>query len=210
MKTRVRDLMGQGDALFGRRSGLMSAWQEIAENFHPLRSDFTRHDPYGYTEGREWMDGLMTGSPVLAHRELSDQFAAMLRPKGKDWFGMTVEDERVAEDSTVKAWFQAKAATMRKIMYDTQAGFTRATKEGDGDFAAFGQTVLSVELNAAANGLLFRCWHLRDCAWAEDANRAIDTMHRKWKLPARSVLKLFPKASQGPEAQKLRDLAQKL
>lgn len=205
MKERVRDLIGQGDTLFGRRSGIVSLWQDISENFYPTRADFTRHDPYGYTEGRYWMDGLMTGSPILAHRELSDQFAAMLRPKGKDWFGMTVEDERVAQDSTVKAWFQGKASTMRRIMYDTQAGFTRATKEGDQDFAAFGQCVLSVELNATANGLLFRCWHLRDCAWAEDANRKIDTMHRKWQLPARAVLKLWPDKVDA----KLRDRAQK-
>lgn len=205
IKARVQDLRAQGDALFSRRSGIMSLWQEQAENFYPTRADFTRHDPWGYTEGRDFMDGLMTGSPVLAHRELSDQFAAMLRPKGKDWFGMTVEDERVAQDSTVKAWFQAKAATMRRIMYDTQAGFTRATKEGDQDFAAFGQAVLSVELNQEANGLLFRCWHLRDCAWAEDAHRKIDTMHRKWKLPARAVLKLWP----GKVDAKLREKAQK-
>ena len=96
IKARVQDLRAQGDALFSRRSGIMSLWQEQAENFYPTRADFTRHDPWGYTEGRDFMDGLMTGSPVLAHRELSDQFAAMLRPKGKDWFGMTVEDERVA------------------------------------------------------------------------------------------------------------------
>src|SRR5205823_9844981 len=110
---------------------------------------------------------------------------------------------------TVKAWFKDRAATMRKIMYDTQAGFTRATKEGDQDFAAFGQTVQSIELNQTADGLLFRCWHLRDCAWAEDAHRKIDTMHRKWQLPVRSVLKLWPKVTQGPEHGKLRDLAQK-
>lgn len=201
MKTRVRDLMGQGDALFGRRSAAESLWQQIAEQFYPMRADFTRE----YTESTVWFEGLMTGEPVLAHRELSDQLAAMLRPKGKDWFSITVEDERIAEDSAAKAWLQQKAATMRRIMYDRRSGFHRSVKEGDGDFCAFGQTVLSVEVNETRDGLLYRCWHLRDCAWAENRNRAVDTMHRRWKLPAREVLKMWPDKADA----KLKELAQK-
>ncbi len=135
----------------------------------------------------------MTGAPVLAHRELSDQFAAMLRPRGKDWFGMTVEDEATANDVQAKAWLEAKASTMRRIMYDKGAGFTWATKEADQDFAAFGQAVMTQELNDTRDGILYRTWHIKDCAWAENARRQIDTMHRVWKLQARAVRKLWPK-----------------
>ena len=53
-------------------------------------------------------------------------------------------------------------------MYDPPALFTKATKEVDGDFAAFGQAALSVELNKNQDQLLFRCWHLRDMAWQYD------------------------------------------
>lgn len=205
IKARVQDLRAQGDVLFSRRSGVMGLWQEVAENFYPTRADFTRHDPYGYTEGRDFMDGLTTGSPVLAHRELTDQLAAMLRPKGKQWFGMTVGIERIAQDSTVKAWFDDKAGTMRRVMEDTHSNFTRATKEADGDFVGFGNAVMSVEMNQTRDGILYRTWHLRDCAWAENAAGAVDTMHRKWKLPARAVLKMWPDTVDA----KLRERAQK-
>lgn len=189
MKQRVLELMGQGDSLFAQRAPLMSLWQEIGDNFFPQRAEFTRpHIP-----GAEFASHLMTGAPVLAHRELSDQFAAMLRPRGKNWFGMTVEDERIAEDVQAKAWLEAKASTMRRIMYDKAAGFTWATKEADQDFAAFGQAVMTQELNDAANGILYRTWHIKDCAWAENATRQVDTMHRKWMLSAREVRKKFPK-----------------
>jgi hypothetical protein len=78
-------------------------------------------------------------------------------------------------------------------MYDKGAGFTWATKEADQDFAAFGQAVMTQELNDTRDGILYRTWHIKDCAWAENARRQIDTMHRVWKLQARSVRKMWPK-----------------
>ncbi|WP_375408517.1 portal protein [uncultured Methylobacterium sp.] len=201
MKTRVRELVGQGDALFAERSPLLSLWQEIGDNFHPIRAEFTRTR----TPGEEFAAHLMTGAPVLAHRELTDQFAAMLRPRGKKWFSATVEREEIANNTAAKAWMEAKCNTMRRIMYDRTAMFTRATKEADGDFAAFGQAAITVEVNGDRNGLLYRTWHLRDVVWCENALGQIDTVHLRWKLPARSVMKLFPKTHDP----KLAELCQK-
>ena len=76
-------------------------------------------------------------------------------------------------------------------MYDRKAQFVRATKGGDRDFAAFGQTPLQVELNRNGDTLLFRNWHLRDVAWAENAEGDIDTVHRKWKPTARDLMFTF-------------------
>lgn len=188
---RVRELVGQGDALFAERSPLLSLWQEIGDNFYPIRAEFTRTR----VPGEEFASHLMTGAPVLAHRELKSQFAAMLRPRGKKWFGATVEDESLANDTAAKAWMEDKCATMRRIMYSRPAMFTRATEEADGDFAAFGQAVITAEVNQDRNGILYRCWHLRDVVWAENALGQIDTVHRIWKLPARSLKKLFPKTA---------------
>jgi hypothetical protein len=67
----------------------------------------------------------------------------------------------------------------------------RATKEGDNDFAAFGQAVLTVELDPLENRLLYRCWHLRDVAWIENDRGQIDCIHRKWKITARDMVRRF-------------------
>jgi hypothetical protein len=40
--------------------------------------------------------------------------------------------------------------------------------------------------------MLYRTWHLRDCVWAENADLVIDQFHRKWKLDARALCKLYP------------------
>ncbi|KKL16870.1 hypothetical protein LCGC14_2491250, partial [marine sediment metagenome] len=73
-------------------------------------------------------------------------------------------------------------------MYDRKALFVRATKEGDADFAAFGQAVLYVDVNRDGDTLLFRTHHLRDVAWVENAEGHIDTVHRKWKPTARDLV----------------------
>jgi hypothetical protein len=81
--------------------------------------------------------------------------------------------------------------TMRRAMYDRKSQFIRASKEGDHDLGTFGQCVKSVQLNGTADRLLYRCWHLRDCAWCEDENGIIDTLHRKWKPTADMLRRLF-------------------
>jgi len=78
-------------------------------------------------------------------------------------------------------------------MYDPHSKFTRATKEGDHDFAAFGQCAISIELNRNADGLLYRCWHLRDMAWQENEEGEIGARFRRWKPTAQTLCRIFPK-----------------
>lgn len=185
MDSRATELITQGDELFGKKQSLNSLHQEIADNFYPERADFV----YQRNLGREFADQLMTSYPVVARRDLGNSITAMLRPKEKDWFGIgTNHDERVDEKG--RAWLEMAAQVMRRAMYDRLSMFTRATKEGDHDFAAFGQCVLSIE-KSRENRLLYRCWHLRDVAWSESAEGVVDTVHRKWKPTARQVVRMF-------------------
>lgn len=187
MKSRVRDLVAQGDRLFSKRSMLHSHWQDIAMNFCPNRAEFTTTRQIG----EEYASHLMTGRPILAHRDLSNSLSAMLRPRGQPWFHARTGEERINTDASAKQWLDAKADVMRRIIYDPRAQFTRATKQGDHDFTAFGQTVISVDINAAGNGLLYRSWHLRDVAWCENDELVIDVVHHNWKHEARALLKKF-------------------
>lgn len=182
----AKALIAQGDQLFSKRGSLLSMWQEIADNFYPERADFTVTRSLGDT----FADNLSTSYPLLIRRDLGNSFDAMMRPDSIEWFHMRAlqEDD---EDQPGKAWMEWAANTMRRAMYDRNSLFTRASREGDHDVAAFGQCVKSVELNRNANGLLFRCWHLRDVAWCENEEGKIDTVHRKWKPTVAQCCKLF-------------------
>jgi len=188
MKTRAKELITQGERLFSSRVQIVSLWQSMAENFYVERADFTTTRSIG----QEFAAHLMTGIPAMCRRDLANQIGAMLRPRGQPWFHARTPVEGINRDPTARQWLDWASERMRVAMYDTRSGFVRATREGDHDFAAFGNAVLSVEMNKNLNGLLFRCWHLRDVAWSENFHYEVDRVHRKWKPTARQLCQLFP------------------
>lgn len=201
MKDRAREVREIGDNLFSKRRSLLSRWQDIADHFYPERADFVVQRVIS----TDFAGHLMTGVPALARRDLANAFSAMLRPRGQQWFTPRTADEKINEDVGAQRWLDWAGDVMRRAMYDNSAHFVRATKEADNDFAAFGQSVLTVDLNASKDGLLYRSWHLRDVCWAENAALEIDTIHRDQKIPARQLVKLFPKTV----SQKVKDLLDK-
>jgi hypothetical protein len=186
--SRVKEIIAQGDKLFEERRPLLPLWQTFAEQFYPIRADFTTSRYLG----EEFASHLMTGRPVLAHRDLGNALSSILRPRGSTWFKARTDREDLNNDIRPLAWLDHKSDVMRRVMYDQRAQFVRATKQGDNDFAAFGQTVIQVEPNRDADGALYRNWHLRDCVWSENSELVIDEFHRDWDIKARDYVKLFP------------------
>ena len=182
----INQLVQTIEDLFTKRSSLLLRWQEIGENFYPERADFTvRRDV-----GDVFAENLSTSYPIMCRRNLGDQIGTMLRNTAKDWFHMVPEDgER--EDHDAKAWLEWSTGIQRRAMYDRSSLFSRATKEADHDFAAFGQAAISIRLNRERNGLLFRTWHLRDVVWMENEEGQICLVARKWKPYAKDLKRLF-------------------
>jgi hypothetical protein len=147
----------------------------------------------------------MSGRPVLAHRDLGNSLSAMLRPRGMAWFHPRTGDEAVNNDASARAWLDNKGDVMRRIMYDQRSQFTRATKQGDHDFVAFGQTPIAVDLNKYQNGILYRAFHLKDVVWCENDELIIDIVHHNWAHEARALLRKFPDTV----SQKVKDLLDK-
>jgi hypothetical protein len=184
----VKKLVAQGDQLFGARSTLMLLWQEISENFYCERSDFTVKREIG----DDYAGNLTTSYPLLVRRELGDSISSMLRPRGQEWFAISIEDDE-GLDTSGKQWLEWATGVQKRAMYDRMSQFVRATKEGDHDFAAFGQCVLSVEIDWSTTSLLYRNWHLRDVAWCERYNGTIGDIHRNWCPDIRTLATIFGK-----------------
>lgn len=188
MSSDLEQLIGKGEQLFSKRGSLLGLWQTVADNFYPERACFTTVR----NVGEEFATNLFTSYPILARRDLGNAIGSMLRPSSKKWFHLrTSNHDKLDHES--KAWLELAGDRMRRLMARRGSQFARATKEGDHDFAAFGQAALQVSANSDASGLLYRCWHLRDVAWVESCDGEVDTVFRKWKPTAIELKQLFPK-----------------
>ena len=183
----IKQLREVTDNLFSDRLTYVQLLQEIAENFYPERADFTIRRSHG----TEFAGDLMTSYPILTRRDLGDQISTMLRPTEKEWFKMAAGHGEKVDNEGLR-WLERASNVQRRAMYSRPTQFTRASKEADHDFAAFGQCVVSVRMNQAADNLLYRNWHLRDVVWTENAEGAIGLIGRKWKPTVRDLVGLFP------------------
>lgn len=170
--------------LYEKQGPLLSLWQTLADNFYPERSDFR----YIRNIGAELSDQVVDSHPILTRRDLANSFHAMLRDG--DWFNIVAAPGTQA-DRDGRAWLQWATERQRAIFNSKGSGFTRAVKEGDHDFATFGQCVISVEPNRLRNGILFRDWHLKDCAWTEDESGHVSTVARKWQATRFDLWRMF-------------------
>lgn len=183
----AKSLKEQGDRLFEAKRPFDRRNQDIAENFYPERADFTTVRDLG----DDFAGHLMTGYPVMVRRDLGDSLGSMLRPKGQNWFEAKADRED-REDHEGRLYLEWTTGVMRRAMADGKAMFSRATKQTDHDFSAFGGGVISIDVNRRESRLLYRNWHLRDVAWEEDAYGQIFHIPRNWKPTVAQLCYFFP------------------
>lgn len=200
MNSGVKALIARGDWLFGERGGLLAFWGDVADNFYPERNSFT----VSKSAGEDFAAHLQTSYPLMIRRELGNAIAAMLRPRDTQWGFITVDREDQL-DTAGREWLEFATNVQWRAMYDRESQFVRATKEGDHDFATFGQTVITRDINWARTTLLYRCHHLKDCAWAENDAGMVDELHINREFTRQQLMTLFPKTCH----QKVRDQAEK-
>jgi hypothetical protein len=188
MDSRAKEIVRIGNKAFSDKESVDSLWQEIALNFYPERADFTTKND----EGEEYADHLFSSYPVLARRELANLFAANLRPRTSKWFSIHVHDEQLDEGIEERKYLDYLSNVQWRKMYQPASKLVKATKEADHDFAAFGNAVIRISPNMAGTGLLYVNYHLRDNAWAENAEGEVDCNHRNWEPTARQLKHHFP------------------
>lgn len=196
---RHKAIIAKVEHAFGKKKGMDTLWQCIAEQFYPERAEFTTTK----NTGDEFADHLSTSYPLVVRRDLGDSIGGMLRPRGQQWFKVSVNRDPTQIDLAGQAFLEAATKAQWRAMYDRPAQFTKATKEGDHDYAAFGQCALSAEVNLTTNTLLYRCWHLKDMVWCEDEFGELDLVARKWKTDAANAYRFF----KGNVAEKIKNKA---
>src|SRR5690348_3365938 len=106
-----------------------------------MRADFTRKRFFS----EELASYLMTGRPAMAHRDLRNAIPAMMRPRDRQWLFVRTHDERINADREARAFLDHLSELQFRAMYAPGANLVRSCKEADGDWAAIGNAVLTVD-----------------------------------------------------------------
>lgn len=182
--------MQRSDRLFSKQAPWLPLWQELAEQYHPQRAEFTRVR----SDHAEYAEDTFDSAPIAHARDFTLAVGAILRPPGKAWFDLRSIDEFRNTEAAIH-WFTKARDVMRNYMYASGSRFARSVQEADRDFVTFGNSVLAITENRRGNGILFTTYHLRDCAWSEDSEGEVDTLHRREMYTIRRINEVF-----GPEA----------
>lgn len=181
MDSRAKHLVEIGNGLFSAQQPYNSLRQNIAENFYPMRADFTCELPLG----PDFQTDVMDSFPVQSRETLGNMPHSMIRQG--DWFSISTGDEDRDENQENRAWFDVAKDVMRKFMYAPTAHLSSATIEGDHDYVTFGNAILSVEENSSRNGLIYKAHHPKDNVWMVNADGVIDHNQRALTMTARNV-----------------------
>lgn len=179
---RCEELLRISSLAFTRFRPYRQLCQDIAINFHPIRADFT-----ATLNLEDFAGNLMDGSPVQARETLGNAIDAMLRQG--NWFNVgTGDGERDKAPGNAVALNRLNNV-MRGILRHPHSNSSACLKETDMDWVAFGGAVLSIEENMTREHLIFRPWHMRDCAWLVNEDYRVDTMFRDLMLSARDIMR---------------------
>jgi hypothetical protein len=185
---RAKELIDLGNRLFTKRDPMLTLWQEISEHFFVERADFTD----SYVAGEDFRPSPRKLLSQPAPSRARQQHQRHASPAGSPV--VQADDPRRGPGRGADQRGLPRVHHREDAANDVRHRHTklvRATKEVDHDFVTFGQGVMSVEENDQRDGLFFRSYHLRDCAWVENSKGEVDHLHRRDKMTARQMARYF-------------------
>lgn len=185
MDETARRLCSISEDLFAKKKPWDSWCQDIANNFYPMRADFTRT----LRLGDDFATGTLDGTTIQTRETLGNAIDSMLRQG--PWFKMGTGDEGRDKKQDNALALDYGTQQLRRIIGDRRSNWDRAVKEADQDWVTFGQPTLSVEYNPVGHHLVHRAWHPRDIATMQDQYGVIDTVHRNAPMQARHIKARF-------------------
>lgn len=199
----TRRLLGEHEALKGKRQKLEGPWREIARLVLPS------HDAFGSTPLPDAPDPFVyDDSGEEANRLHAAVLNYLLTPDGQEWHGLEAADQDVAEDPDVVRWCQHATKTLFKLR--ERAAFAAQAHEAYLSVGAFGPGAIYLE-DRPGVGPRYEAVPLAELWFAPGASGEKETVHRRYTLPARQAAAAFPelpeKLQKAAEREPFKDLA---
>ena len=179
----TKSIVSRFEYLESQRANWDSHYQELADYMLPRKADIVRKR----ARGEKRMELIFDGTALQSVDLLASSLHGMLTSGATPWFHLTLKDDELGRDEEVQAWLEDTSSRMMRAI--TMSNFETEVHEMYVDLVVFGTGCMFVEMDKAS--MRFSTRHISEFYVAEDQFGIVDTVFRKYVLPARQAVQRF-------------------
>ena len=179
----IKAVIARFEALEGYRENWQNHFQELADYMLPRKADIVRKR----SRGEKRMEQIFDGTALQAVDLLSASLHGMLTSGATPWFHLAMKDQEIGRDAEVQEWLEDTSTRMIRAF--NQSNFETEIHEMYVDLVVFGTGCMFVEMDQGK--LRFSTRHISEFHIAENQYGLVDTVFRKYTLPARQAVLRF-------------------
>lgn len=179
----IKAVIARFEALEGYRENWQTHFQELADYMLPRKADIVRKR----SRGEKRMEQIFDGTALQAVDLLSASLHGMLTSGATPWFHLAMKDQEIGRDAEVQEWLEDTSTRMIRAF--NQSNFETEIHEMYVDLVVFGTGCMFVEMDQGK--LRFSTRHISEFHIAENQYGLVDTVFRKYTLPARQAVLRF-------------------
>ena len=195
LKELAKTLKDSLSRLQEKRSNWESHWQEVSDYMLPRKAEITKERARGDKRSTLIFDA--TAIHVL--ELLGASLHGMLTSSANRWFSLRFKEALLNESDEAKEWLEDSMAKMYTAFH--RSNFQQEIFESYHDLIAFGTSCLMIEEDDD-DVVRFSSRHIKEIYIQENSKGYVDTLYRKFKMPAAAVVEKFGLENVSPETQK--------
>lgn len=177
-------LMDRFQSLFTQRQVWESHWQEIADYVVPRKADITKKR----SEGDKRTELIFDSTAIHAAELMSASLHGMLTNAATRWFSLRFRNRELDQNDEAKEWLESVEDDM--YLAFNRSNFQEQIHELYHDLICFGTGVMFIEQDPDAQ-VRFATKHCAETFLSEDEKGRVDTVFRRFNMPARAVIQRF-------------------
>lgn len=180
----ARELKKNLSRLQEQRSTWENHWQECADYMQPRKAEITRERQRGDKRNLQIFDS----TAIHALELLSASLHGTLTSSANRWFSLRFKEDMLNESDEAKEWLEDATSKM----YDafSRSNFQQEIFETYNDLICFGTSALMIEEDEE-DVIRFSARHIKEIFIQEDKKGLVDTIYRRFKIPAQAAIDKF-------------------
>ena len=183
-RTLAKQLKDNLSRLMEKRSNFESHWQEVADLMLPRKAEITKERARGDKRHTQIFDA----TAIHALELLAASLHGMLTSSANRWFSLRFKETQLNESDEAKEWLEDSTQRMYDVI--SKSNFQQEIFECYHDLIAFGTSCLMIEEDQE-DTLLFSARHIKEIYIQENKKGFVDTLYRRFKMPAQAVISKF-------------------